>query len=104
MAASRPTAIRSYTQNPVDGLCINRGHPLKYADNSLSSVDGMWIAKKPEMNSRGTLRVPLKSDRNALDRWKRASSGGHSGTREAAGSRRFARMPGPGGWSAVQGG
>ena len=61
----------------------------------------MWTAKKPKMNARGTLRAPHRASKNAFTVWKQASSGGYSGTREAAVSRRFTRIPGPGGTGKV---
>src|SRR5690242_7099803 len=62
----------------------------------------MWTAKKAEMNASGTLRAACRGSKNAF-----TVGNGHrpevtEGTREAPGNRRFARMSGPGGWSAVR--
>ena len=71
-----------------------------YADNQLSSVDEMWTVKKPEMNSRRTLRAPGRASKNAFT----VGNGHHPGVTPGRGmrreTRRFARMSGPGGRSA----
>ena len=64
-------------------------------------MDEMWTPKKPEMNSRRTLRASCRGSKNAFT----VGNGHHPEvtpeTREAPGNRWFARMRGPGGRSRV---
>ena len=56
MAAARAIS-RSYTQLPVESVCINRGQMPPYADKPPGSVDEMRASERPRMNSRGTLHT-----------------------------------------------